>query len=106
MSPTEKDIKIIALSKLINDHEAYVKELEEMESQMKQGNEEAEKNQKPAEDVNAEIILEETRKLISLAKLKIKEVVDDLRSFLSDAETNETVQNLLSNADNITKDVA
>lgn len=122
MTPTDKYIKVTALSRLLKDREEYLKEVEEKENELKIFEEEIKEENKNAEQDteinqqgevsslesieldNFKLILDETRNLLTLSEQKIKEVADDLRNFLH-GEFDNTTTSLLQEADQITEKV-
>lgn len=104
MSPTDRDIKVIALARLLQDRTSYINEIKEKKEQIeqfkKQKNDEASDGEFNLS--NEEIILQETEDLIPLVEDKIKEIKADLRASLN-GETNEVIDRLLAEADSLEK---
>ncbi|KAG0688405.1 hypothetical protein C6P40_001014 [Pichia californica] len=106
MSPTDKEIKVIALARLLQDRISYIHEAKEKKEELDKLKTEA--KIKPEEEklnlTNEEIILKETQDLIPLVEAKIKEVATDLRNE-SNEENNEVINRLLSEADEVNNNV-
>lgn len=104
MSPTEKDIKVIALARLLQDRTSYIKEVKEKKEQIEQFKKQKEEETSDMEFnlANEEIILQETEDLIPLVEDKIKEIALDLRASLN-GESNEVIDRLLAEADALEK---
>jgi hypothetical protein len=106
MSPTEREIKVIALDKILQDRISYINEVSRLEQELKELKEQEINNDKddfdPNTVENAEIILQEIKDLVPLAEEKIKEIADDLRNILNN-DSNEVIDRLLSDADEVEK---
>ncbi|GAV30483.1 hypothetical protein PMKS-003997 [Pichia membranifaciens] len=100
MSPTDKEIKVAALARLLQDRTSYIQEVEDKEKQLKDTNKQDGKNKNLYSDFNVEIILQETKDLIPLVEAKIKEVADDIRG-ITNGESSDVVNRLLSEADHL-----
>ena len=100
MSPTDKEIKVAALARLLQDRTSYIQEVEEKEKQLKDIKKQDGKNKNLYSDSNVEIILQETKDLIPLVEAKIKEVAADIRG-ITNGESSEVVNHLLSEADHL-----
>lgn len=98
MSPTDKEIKVAALTRLLQDRTTYIQEVGEKEKRLKDINKHDGKNKRSDSDSNAEILLQETKNLIHLVEAKIKEVAADLRG-TPNGESGDAVNRLLYEAD-------
>lgn len=104
MSPTDRDIKVIALARLLQDRTSYINEIKEKKEQIEQFKKQKKDEASDGEFnlTNEEIILKETEDLIPLVEDKIKEIKADLRASLN-GETNEVIDRLLAEADSLEK---
>ena len=92
MAPSQKDIKTVALARLLQNRTLFIKEAEEKKEELeKLKSDVASKEQFNIS--NEEVILKETQDFIPLNEAKIKEVAEDLRSILN-GETNDIIEQL------------
>lgn len=105
MAPSEKQIKVSALSRLLKDKHLYVEELKEHEQYVKVLEEKLEADAADEETKyihkSAVQIKDETERMIPSVNSKIKEVLDDLKSLLSsDSEgIDENISKVMAHAE-------
>lgn len=98
MAPTDKEIKVIALAKLLRDRKSYLNEIKDKNTEVQQLREESIKKSSDLNLNNEETILRELKDLIPMIETKIKEVKEDLKN-VCNGDTNEVINRLLSEAD-------
>lgn len=101
MAPTEREIKIIALGRILKCQTSYIEEVATKERELEEMKSKGTGQLlEPHTLKNAEVILQETRDLIPLADYKIKEIAADLRSIVK-GDRNDVIDRLLAEADQI-----
>lgn len=106
MSPTEREIKILALDRILQDRTLYINEVAQLKQELiKLKGEQTTKGEQDSDGhiiSDTEDILQETEELVVLSEEKIEEIANDLRSILNN-DNSELIDKLLSQADQINK---
>lgn len=100
MAPTDKEIKVIALAKLLRDRKSYLNEIKTKKTEIQQLKGQPANESSGLNFSNEETILHELEDLIPMVDSKIEEIKDDLKS-ICDGDTNDVINRLLLEADSL-----
>lgn len=106
MSPTDKEIKILALKNILRQRKGYDSEIEEREDQLKESEmHQNEENYDAQLHESMKKIHDEVITLRNLCNVKVREIAADLRES-SGEETNESIELLLQEAARYYQDIS